>query len=157
MRFFKKNLEIVAAASGRALPLSAVPDEAFASGILGVGVAIEPTSEKIVSPVSGRIENVSETAHAYSIHSDDGLDVLVHVGIDTVRLGGEGFFPAVKSGDRVAAGDPLVQVDLALLRQRGLPTVTPLLITNPERLSRHELLLGDTVGGKTAVMRYRIG
>lgn len=157
MRFFKKDLEIVAAASGRALPLSAVPDEAFASGILGVGVAIEPTSEKIVSPVSGRIENVSETAHAYSIHSDDGLDVLVHVGIDTVRLGGEGFFPAVKSGDRVAAGDPLVQVDLALLRQRGLPTVTPLLITNPEQLSRHELLLGDTVGGKTAVMRYRIG
>lgn len=156
MRFFKKKSELVAVADGRALPLSAVPDEAFASGILGVGLAIEPSSDTILSPASGRVESVSETAHAYSILTDDGLDLLVHVGIDTVRLGGEGFFPAVKTGDRVEAGDLLVRVDLALLRERGLPTVTPLLITNPERLSAHDLSLGETVGGKSTVMRYQI-
>lgn len=156
MRFFRKNPALLAVADGRALPLSAVPDEAFASGILGVGLAIEPSSERILSPAAGRVESVAETAHAYSILTEDGLDLLVHVGIDTVKLGGEGFSPAVRTGDRVKAGDLLVQVDLSLLQRRGLPTVTPVLVTNPEQLSVHELSLGDTVGGKTAVMRYQI-
>lgn len=156
MRLFKKKTALVAVADGRALPLSAVPDEAFASGILGVGLAVEPFSGKILSPAAGKIESVSETAHAYSILTDDGLDLLVHVGIDTVKLGGAGFFPAVKIGDRVETGDLLVEVDLALLRDRGLSAITPMLITNPERLSAHDLSLGDVVGGKTAVMYYQI-
>ena len=156
MRLFKKESVLVSAADGRALPLSAVPDEAFASGLLGVGLAIEPASDRILSPAAGRIESVSETAHAYSILTDDGLDLLVHVGIDTVRLGGEGFSPAVKAGDRVKAGDLLVRVDLALLSDRGLPTVIPVLVTNPERLSSHALVTGDVKGGESAVMRYQI-
>ena len=87
MRLFKKESVLVSAADGRALPLSAVPDEAFASGLLGVGLAIEPASDRILSPAAGRIESVSETAHAYSILTDDGLDLLVHVGIDTALSG----------------------------------------------------------------------
>ena len=84
MLFQKKEKLILAVADGEAVPLNEVPDEAFSSGILGVGFAIAPTSGTVYSPVSGKIESITETRHAYTILTDDGLDVLVHVGIDTV-------------------------------------------------------------------------
>ena len=157
MLFSKKERTILAVAHGRAVPLSDVPDEAFASGMLGVGVAIIPSAGTICAPVDGRIETVAESRHAYTILSDDGLDILVHIGIDTVGLGGEGFLPMVNAGDRVHAGDVIARVDLELLRRRGLPTHIPVLVTNPDRVASPAYLYGDTVGGKTVTVRYRAG
>ncbi len=157
MLFSKKEKTLLAVADGRAVPLSDVPDDAFASGILGVGVGIIPSAGTISAPVGGRIETVSETRHAYTILSEDGLDILVHIGIDTVTLGGEGFLPMVKPGDRVRAGDVIARVDLELLQKRGLPTIIPVLITNPERITSPAYLYGDTVGGRTVTVRYRVG
>lgn len=156
MLFSKKEKQLLAVMDGRAVALDKVPDEAFASGILGVGLAIEPTAGTVYAPISGKIESITDSKHAYSILSDDGLDLLVHIGIDTVTLGGEGFLPMVQKGDHVNAGDVLARVDLDLLRARGLATVTPVIITSPDLLSKKEIFLGDTVGGKTVIMRYRI-
>ena len=134
-----------------------MPDEAFASGILGQGFAIQPTAGTISSPVDGTVDHISETHHAYTLLSKDGLDVLVHIGIDTVELKGEGFLPMVAEGDRVKAGDVRARADLELIRSRGLPTDIPVLITNPEQLEHHAVTETDTVtGGRSTVMEYRI-
>ena len=157
MLFSKKSSYLLAVADGKVIPLSQVPDEAFASGILGQGFAIQPTAGTIFSPVDGTVDHISETHHAYTLLYKDGLDVLVHIGIDTVEMKGEGFLPMVAEGDRVKAGDVLARADLDLIRSRGFPTDIPVLITNPERLEHHAVTDSDTVtGGRSAVMEYRI-
>ena len=156
MFFSKKETALVAVANGRSLPLSEVPDEAFASGILGVGFAVSPTDGTIHSPVCGRIENVADSLHAYTILSDDGLDVLIHIGIDTVELKGQGFLSMVSVGDRVKAGDVIARVDLNILQGGNYPSVIPVLITNPESVSLEKLRTGATVGGETPVLYYQI-
>ena len=158
MLFSKKDKEaaLVAVTDGEALPLEKVPDEAFSSGVLGVGFAILPTSGVIHSPVAGRIESVTETGHAYTILTEDGLDVLIHIGIDTVELKGEGFLTLAHEGQTVKAGDVLSRVDLTVLRSRGLHTHIPVLVTNPEKLTKYDLSCGPVQGGKSRVMTYRI-
>lgn len=155
MLFSKKEKIMLAVADGNAVPLTEVPDEAFSSGILGVGVAIEPTVGTVYAPVSGKIDSVTDSRHAYTILSDDGLDVLVHIGIDTVELGGKGFLSMVSEGDKVKAGDVIARVELEAIRQAGKPTVIPVLVTNPDALSAHSFTLGKVLGGKSEVMRYR--
>ena len=157
MLFQKKKSQLIAVASGRAIPLADVPDEAFSTGLLGKGFAIEPSEGIICSPISGRLHSVSESHHAYTVFSDDGLDLLSHVGIDSVTLKGEGFSPLREAGDAVAAGDALVKVDLELLRNRGIPTVVPVVVTNPERLKDVDFSFGTVSGGTSAVMHYRLG
>ena len=156
MFFNKKEKSLLAVADGRAIPLSEVPDEAFASGILGVGVAIEPSGGTVCSPIDGVIESITETGHAYTVHSDDGLDILVHIGIDTVTLGGKGFLPMVKEGYKVKAGDVIARADLEAIRAAGLSTATVVLITNPERLEKNEPQLGEVQSGKSEIIRYRL-
>ena len=152
----KKEKSLLAVADGQAIPLSEVPDEAFASGILGVGVAIEPSGGTVCSPTDGVIESITETGHAYTIHSKDGLDILVHIGIDTVTLGGKGFLPMVKEGYRVKGGDVIARADLDAIRAAGLSTVIPVLITNPEVLEKNEPQYGDVQSGKSEILRYRL-
>ena len=155
--FFSKSKErsLLAPTSGEVLPLSRVPDEVFSSGMLGEGVAIDPTDGVILSPVRGRVLSVTETGHAYTILSEDGLDVLIHIGIDTVSLKGEGFLSMVSVGDSVKAGDVLARVDLNLLRGKNYPTVIPVLITNPEKLQSKKINLGDVRGGIDPILRYK--
>lgn len=156
MFFNKKEKSLWAVADGRAIPLSEVPDEAFSSGILGTGVAIEPSGGTVCSPTDGVIESIAEAAHAYTIHSSDGLDILVHIGIDTVTLGGKGFLPMVKAGYAVKAGDVIARADLEAIRAAGLSTVVVVLITNPERLEQSEPQLGEVQGGKSEILHYRL-
>ena len=156
MLFSKKETALLAVATGRSIPLSEVPDEAFASGILGEGFAIDPIDGTVYSPVSGAVESIAESLHAYTLHSDDGLDVLVHVGIDTVELGGEGSLPAVSEGARVKAGEVLCRVDLNLLHGKNFPCVIPVVITNPEAAELRTVRACKTVGGQTAVLSYRL-
>ena len=119
---------LLAPLSGRVIPLDQVPDEVFSQKVLGDGVAIEPADGKIYAPVDGEIASVAETLHAYGFTSDDGLEILVHVGLDSVALKGEGFKSHVQVGDKVKAGQLVAEADLEFLKSKGVPTVTPVLI-----------------------------
>lgn len=143
MLFFKKKRSLCAVCNGRAMPLSEMPDEAFASGMLGVGYAIEPRDGQICSPVDGVVESVAEAKHAYTLQSEDGLDVLVHIGVDTVSLGGKGFLPLVQAGDRVVTGEPVARVDMDVLSAHHLCTYTAVLISNPERVEGLDFQYGE--------------
>lgn len=115
---------------GRVVPLAEVPDPTFAEGIMGPGVAIEPTGDTVVAPADGTIAHVFPTSHAVALLLDDGTELLVHVGIDTVRLQGRGFETLVAEGQRVREGEPLLRFDVAAIRAEGLATVTPVILLN---------------------------
>ncbi len=121
---------LLAPVAGSALPLTEVADKVFASEAMGRGVAIKPTDGTIVAPISGRVVVAMKSGHAFGIKSDDGVEVLVHIGIDTVQLKGEGFSPKVAKGDVVAAGDVLCEVDLAAVEAAGYDTTTVVVVTN---------------------------
>ncbi|AWB43033.1 PTS beta-glucoside transporter subunit IIABC [Paenibacillus sp. CAA11] len=116
--------------SGTVVALSEVPDPAFSSEAMGKGVAIEPTSGRVVAPFDGTITVAFKKKHALAVVSDSGAEVLVHVGIDTVKLNGEHFTSHIKEGDRVTAGQLLLEFDLEKIREAGYPTVTPVIVTN---------------------------
>ena len=124
----KNKNELSAPLSGRVLSLDALPDKVFSERLLGDGCAIEPSEGLIYSPVDGRISSVAEGKHAYGIEADNGREILIHFGLDTVRLGGRGFTPKVKAGDRVRAGQLIAVVDIDLIKSEGLSLVTPVLV-----------------------------
>lgn len=124
----KKVSDIISPLNGSTVPLESVPDEVFSQKILGDGIAVIPTDGKIYSPVDGIISSIAETFHAYGFRSDDGPEILVHFGLETVSLKGEGFTSHVKVGDRVKKGDLVAEVDLQLLRQHNINTLTPVLV-----------------------------
>ena len=156
MQFQRKEKKLLAAADGSAVSLTDVHDEAFASGILGVGFAIAPSVGRIYSPISGTVQGIVASRHAYTLLGDDGLDVLVHVGIDTVELGGNGFLSMVSIGDTVKEGDVIARADLDVIRKAEKPTVIPVLVTNPDALGSRDFTYGKVLGGKSEVMRYRL-
>jgi len=118
--------------AGQVKPLSAVPDPTFAEQIMGPGLAIEPIGDTVIAPAPGRVGHVFDTGHAVAIVTDDGIEVLVHVGLDTVDMGGDGFTTLVKTGDIVDEGTPLLRVDLDKIRAAGHPTITPVVVLNSE-------------------------
>ena len=119
-----ETLRVFAPMTGETVALEQVPDAVFSEKVLGDGLGLIPTDGKVYSPVDGEVASVAETLHAYGFSSDDGLEVLVHVGLDTVALKGEGFTSHVKVGDRVRVGDLVAEVDLDLLKSKGINTVT---------------------------------
>ncbi|WP_026554425.1 beta-glucoside-specific PTS transporter subunit IIABC [Arthrobacter sp. 35W] len=123
-------IEFTAPCTGTLIPLANVADPVFSSKTMGPGVGIEPANGRIVSPCSGTVTVAMDTGHAFGIRSDDGVDVLVHVGIDTVAMNGEGFTAAVARGTRVEAGDLLVMADLEAITAAGHPTTVILVVTN---------------------------
>ncbi len=139
-------------ANGKVLKLSEVPDKTFAENILGQGFAIEPDEGVIYSPCSGRIVNVFPTKHAIGILSDDGLEVLVHVGIDSVKMKGEGFQSFVSEGDNVNAGDKLIEFNLELVRLKASSVITPIIITNMEMIESLKILQVGQVKAKQMVL-----
>lgn len=143
---------VTAPFSGKLVPLSSVPDETFASGVLGEGIAIEPSDGLFCSPVSGIVESIAETRHAIGFAGDNGLEILVHVGLETVGLKGEGFEILVKEGDTVKEGQPVAKVDLDLIRARGLNTITSIVLTGgADDLVLH-CAAGTAKAGKTQVL-----
>ena len=124
----KKLLNINSPISGKAVPLDTVPDEVFSGRILGDGCAIIPDDGKIYSPIDGEISSTVDTLHAYGIRSDDGIEVLVHFGLETVSLNGEGFTSYVNVGDKVKAGDLIAEADVKLLKSKGFNLITPVIV-----------------------------
>jgi len=115
---------------GRAVPISEIPDPVFSTGVVGDGIAIEPTSNTVVCPADATVVTAADSGHAFGLKLDSGVELLIHVGIDTVELGGKGFDVKVKAGDHVSAGQPLVVFDPTVIDEAGYSKITPVLETN---------------------------
>ncbi|MFC0271654.1 PTS glucose transporter subunit IIA [Metabacillus herbersteinensis] len=121
---------IYAPLSGRLMNIDEVPDPVFSQKMMGDGMAIEPTNGEIVSPVDGEIIQVFHTKHAVGIRSKSGMEILLHIGLETVSMNGEGFDAHVKEGDKVKVGDPLLTCNLDLIKEKAASTISPIVITN---------------------------
>ena len=148
----KSRSVVYAPLTGKAVPLEQVPDPVFSEKVLGDGVAIIPEDGRIVSPVDGQIESVAETGHAYGFSTEDGLELLVHVGLETVSLKGECFKVHVKEGDQVKKGDLVAEVDLAYLAEKNINPITPVLICSDIDGQDLKCAEGGVEAGKTAVL-----
>lgn len=146
---------ILAPLTGRAIPVDQVPDEVFSQKILGDGIAIEPEDGKIYAPVDGEIASVADTLHAYGFTSDEGVEILVHVGLDSVALKGEGFVSHVRVGDKVKAGQLVAEADLEFLKSKGVPTITPVLICEGAEDVPMQTVTGAVRGGETKVITWK--
>ncbi|MGO4956500.1 glucose PTS transporter subunit IIA [Luteococcus sp. Sow4_B9] len=141
--------EVTAPLAGRVMPLAEVPDPVFSAGTVGLGVGIDPTGDTVYAPAAGKIVVAQKTGHAFGIQLDSGVELLVHVGIDTVNLEGRGFDVKVARGDRVEAGTPLVTFDRSVIEEAGYSLVTPVLVTNAKKfaavdqLATGEVQVGD--------------
>ena len=125
-----RTLTITSPLVGRALPITEIPDPVFSTGVVGQGVAIDPEESTVYSPADGTVVTAPESGHAFGLALDNGVELLIHVGIDTVELGGRGFDVKVKAGDTVTAGQPLVVFDKKVIADAGYSNITPVLVTN---------------------------
>ena len=147
-KFFGQSKTVLAPIRGKVLAQADIPDETFAQGILGPGCGIEPTGKTVYAPFDGTVEQVASTLHAVGLTSEDGIEILVHVGMDTVEMNGKGFKALVKEGDKVKAGTPLLKVDLDAIRAAGHPTATAIIVTNGDDLGELKMLAeGDILAG----------
>lgn len=125
------EITVLAPVYGRVVPLEEVPDEVFAEKLAGDGVAIVPgESGEVIAPVSGELARLFEGGHAFGILNDEGAELIVHVGLDTIELKGEGFRRISTEGDRVEASEPIVPFDLEVIRSAGYDPVTPVVVSN---------------------------
>ena len=151
----KNSIEIIAPLSGEIVKIEDVPDVVFAEKIVGDGVAIKPSGNKIVAPLSGKIGKIFETNHAFAIESDEGIELFVHFGIDTVELKGEGFKRVAEEGQQVKVGDTIIEIDLPLLERKAKSVLTPVVISNMETIIELNKLSGSVEAGKTPIMRVK--
>ncbi|MFP3013456.1 MAG: PTS glucose transporter subunit IIA [Arsenophonus sp. NC-XBC3-MAG3] len=149
------NIDIVAPISGKIVNIEDVPDVVFSKKIVGDGIAIKPTGNKIVAPVDGIIGKIFETNHAFSIESDNGIELFVHFGIDTVELKGKGFTRIADEGQKVKKGDLVVELDLPLLEEKSKSTLTPVVISNMDEIKELTKLTGSVVVGDTVIMQIK--
>jgi len=147
-KFGGQPMTVMSPIDGKIVPLEKVPDETFASGVLGPGCGVEPTGDTIYAPFDGTITQVATTLHAVGMSSDDGMELLIHVGMDTVEMEGKGFKGLVKEQQKVKAGTPLLKVDLGAIRAAGHPTTTAVIVTNGDDMAAVKLLNeGDAPAG----------
>lgn len=149
---------ILAPFSGKTLELSSVPDPVFAEKLTGDGLAIELASDTVLAPCDGVISLFFDTKHAFAITTDDGIQILVHVGLDSIILNGEGLTALKKSGDRVKAGTPIIKVDLDVLEKNSINRISPVLVVNYDKVT--ELKPCDpgceVAAGSDEVLQYAI-
>jgi sugar PTS system EIIA component len=152
--FLKKEtkIEIKSPIVGTALPISEVPDEVFASKMMGDGMAFEPSEGILYAPLDGDIVQIFPTLHAIGIKSKNGLETLLHIGIDTVNLSGNGFEILVKVGDKVIAGQKLISFDLNLIKEKAKSAITPLIITNMDIVANMEYKYGNVTKDTTVLI-----
>ena len=150
-----KDTVLAACLTGTVVPLADVKDEAFASGALGDGIAIEPTDGELVAPADGEISSTFETHHAVGMTTTDGAELLMHIGIDTVKLGGKHFTYLVNEGDKVKKGQPLIRFELEAIKAEGYPVTTPVIVCNTDDYAAVEAKAGGTVKQGDALLELK--
>src|SRR6516162_3627766 len=146
------QLKILAPLSGQVWPLECVPDSVFAQKMVGDGLSIDPTDALLLACCDGDVLALHAAGHAVTLRTSDGIEVLMHVGIDTVALKGEGFHPLVKTGDKVRAGAPLIEFDLDFLATHAKSLLTQIVIPNSERAISWERASGLVSAGKDQLL-----
>lgn len=141
-----------AVSNGEFVAMTQIPDEVFSAGILGVCCGINPEEGKVYAPISGKISQIADTVHAIGIEVED-MELLIHVGVDTVEMNGNGFKPAVKQGQSVKKGDLLLTMDLDMIRKAGHPTTVILAVTNSDEFSAVENIAAGPVKVGDDVLR----
>ena len=157
MGFFKKLFskpvdELFAPVVGNAVPVSEVPDPTFAEGMLGNGIAIQPTEGKVCAPCDATVDTMFETGHAVSLNAANGAEILIHVGLETVTLKGQHFTIHCKAGDQVKKGDLLIEFDLEAIKAAGFNTITPMLICNSDDFGTFNTKVGKAVTNADVVI-----
>ena len=150
-----KDTVLSACLNGTVVPLADVKDEAFASGVLGDGIAIEPSDGELVAPADGEISSIFETHHAVGMTTADGAELLMHIGIDTVKLGGKHFTYLVNEGDKVKKGQPLIRFELEAIKAEGYPVTTPVVVCNTDDYAAVEAKAGGTVKQGDALLELK--
>lgn len=152
--FKKKPLQIVSPVTGAVIPLEEVPDPVFSQKMMGEGLAVMPSEGNIYSPVNGTVMLVAATKHAVGIRAEDGTEILIHVGLETVALNGTGFNSAVKEGEKVSTGQLLLEVDWDYIRKNAKSIVTPIIITNSGDGKKQFVMTEDVqaIQGKTVII-----
>lgn len=146
---------IYAPAAGKVCSLSKIEDPVFSSEALGLGCAIEPTVGEVIAPFDGVVTQIAQTKHAVSLRSNDGVELLIHVGMDTVELNGRGFTPLVNAGEPVKKGQPLLKFDKQSISEAGYRTTIPVVITNSAKFSAIEPLANGTVAEGQPLLSVR--
>lgn len=141
----EKAILILSPAEGEVVPVSMVSDPTFGEEILGKGVAIKPSRGRVVAPVNGTVEMMFDTGHAVSILSDEGTEILVHIGLDTVKLAGRHYTLHAKNGDKIKAGDLLMEFDMEAIQAEGYDIITPVVICNTAEYTKVETFTGKIV------------
>ena len=150
--FGKKTDDLYAPIAGKAVPIAEVPDPTFGEGMLGNGIAIEPTDGKVYAPCDATVDMMFTTGHAVSLTTESGAEILIHVGLETVSLEGKPFDVKVASGDRVKKGQVLMIADLEAIKAAGLNTITPMLVCNSADFSTFNKTTGKDVTNADVVI-----
>ncbi|UHA71795.1 PTS sugar transporter subunit IIA [Paenibacillus sp. 481] len=148
----KKNISIIAPMTGKAVLLEEVPDAAFSQKIIGDGIAVEPTEGILIAPFDGEVIHLIDTHHSLVLGHESGLELLVHIGVNTVSLQGKPFKTYVKSGDKVKKGQTLIEFDIAQIKEAGLPVITPIIVANGDVVAELKVNTGAVTAGSGELM-----
>ena len=154
VKFFGQSKTVLTPIRGKVLAQADIPDETFAQGILGPGCGIEPTGSTVYAPFDGKVTSIVSTLHAVGLESTEGIELLIHIGIDTIALRGSGFTPLVREGQAVKAGTPLLNVDLDAIRAAGLSTESAVIVTNADDLPKLHIIAGGIVSTGTPLFKF---
>jgi glucose-specific phosphotransferase system IIA component len=154
INLFKRNkpIDIISPMTGKIIPLEEVEDEGFSTKRLGEGIAIEITDGKVIAPFDGEITSTYKSNHCIAIRSEEGIELLIHIGLDTIKLKGEGFTQKVALMQKVKKGDTILEADLGLLKEKGKSLVSPVVIINMGRVETLEKFDGNVEKGVNNIM-----
>jgi PTS system glucose-specific IIA component len=155
---FSKSFSLVSPVNGHTLSLAEVPDQVFSQKLVGEGLAIHPTHDLFVAPADGKINLIFHSNHAFAMELENGLELLIHIGMDTVELQGQGFERLVSENTFVQCGDPIIRIDQSFILGKGYSLISPIVITNFSKLKSYTALsAGNSVeAGKTLIMKYTL-
>ena len=148
---------LLAPVTGDVVAIEDVPDAAFASKAVGEGLAIRPTGKLVVAPCDGELVKIFNTNHAFALVTDSGAELIVHIGIETVKLGGQGFTRLAEQGSRVKAGDPVLELDLDFLAANAVSVISPVVLSNAEQFTAlQNLASGSVIAGQTVLYQFQV-
>ena len=157
INFFKKSKSLLAPVDGEIIELSSVPDAIFSQKMAGDGIALKPCGNIFVAPADGLLTMIFNTNHAFGLKLQNDVEVLVHIGLDTVELKGEGFERLAQEGEYVKAGDPVIKIDSKFIVDKGYSLITPVLITNFRNNLELKANVGDMAkAGESKIITYKI-